>query len=169
MLRWAEEKEMCPTCPTPTFCNWQKHSFIMFLLFQQCSQSPLSLADHHGPYSVCVPGLPYVYRVKYRGDIDISGKSVLTTRLAILILIRQNTPTKRSYAALLRFELVALEQRRKFQRPGSNARDKSSIQMCRDGRFWVVSNGAVSRLLLARGMLGPACVKKLRCTVCAEL
>lgn len=27
------------------------------------------------------------------------------------ILIRPKTPTKRSYAALLRFELVALEQR----------------------------------------------------------
>ncbi|CZR43128.1 uncharacterized protein FPRO_07956 [Fusarium proliferatum ET1] len=54
-------------------------------------------------------------------------------------LIRQNTPTQRSYTALLRFELAALDQKRKFQRPGSNARDKSSIQMCRDGRFWVVS------------------------------
>ncbi|KAJ0144208.1 putative transcriptional regulatory protein [Fusarium oxysporum f. sp. albedinis] len=66
---------------------------------------------------------------------DISGKFILTRRLAIPVLNRQNTPTQRSYTALLRFELVALGQKRKSQRPGSNARDKSSIQMCRDGRF----------------------------------
>lgn len=134
MLCRAEEKEMCPTCPTPTFYNRQKHNFIIFLLFQQRGHPRLlQILRGHMCIRLTVFILGKISRV------DISGKLVPTLRLAIPVLIRQNTPAQRSYTALLRFELAALDQKRKFQRPGSNARDKSSIQMCRDGRFWVVS------------------------------